>query len=384
VLAAACAEATLSIPVHTRLPEIEEAGELPEFGDDQPALVLYTSGTTARPKGVVHSHATLLATARGMNTTGIAATEIMIVAVPLMHGTGLMATTLPGLLAGATVVMTPAFEPGEVLDTIERHRCTFGLGLPAMMQFMAVEQERRPRDVASLRIWLAGGDAVPVSLQERFQRIFGIALQEGYAMTESIVIAWNRVDAIRTGSLGTPAEDVRIRVVDLSGHPVPDGQSGELEVHSPCNFLEYWNDEPATAAALRDGWLLTGDLGWRDAEGYFWFAGRRKEVIIRGGSNISPQEVEEALYQHPAVMEVGVIGMPDPIFNEQVVACVSLREGRSAHADELIDFARTRLADYKLPSRIVFLPALPKGITGKVHRRSLKEMAAATAAGAPG
>jgi long-chain acyl-CoA synthetase len=185
------------------------------------------------------------------------------------------------------------------------------------------------------------------------------------------------VDAIRTGSLGTPAEDVRIRVVDLSGHPVPDGQSGDLEVHSPCNFLEYWNDEPATAAALRDGWLLTGDLGWRDAEGYFWFAGRRKEVIIRGGSNISPQEVEEALYRHPAVMEAGVIGMPDPVYNEQVVACVSLREGRTVGETELIEFARAQLADYKLPTRIVFLPALPKGITGKVQRRALKEMAAA-------
>jgi long-chain acyl-CoA synthetase len=304
----------------------------------------------------------------------------MLVAVPLMHGTGLMATTLPALLCGATTVLTPGFDAAEVLDTIERRRCTWGLGLPAMMQLMAAEQERQPRDVTSLVAWVAGGDSVPVSLQGRFQHIFGFPLQEGYAMTESIVIAWNRLDAMRAGSLGRPADGVKVRVVDYSGVPVADGQPGELAVRSPANFAGYWQDEEATRAARLDGWLLTGDLGWRDSGGYLWFAGRRKEVIIRGGSNIAPQEVEEALYQHPAVMEVGVIGMPDPIYNEQVVACVSLREGLTAGERELIEFARVRLADYKLPARIFFLPVLPKGITGKVQRRALKELAAAASA----
>jgi long-chain acyl-CoA synthetase len=375
VAATACAEAGLDIALHTSWPQAEIEGELPVFGDDHLALILYTSGTTARPKGVAHDHASLLGTARTMWPVGISEDTRLMIAVPLMHASGLTALLLPALLAGSTAVMVPVFEPNEVLDEIERCRCTFGLGLPAMMQFLAAEQERNPRDVSSLRAWLAGGDAVPVSLQERFERLFGFPLQEGYAMTESVVISWNRLGAMRAGAMGTAADGVTVRVLDLSGNPVEAGEIGELAVRSGANFVGYWNDAATTAAALSDGWLMTGDLVGLDADGYLWFAGRRKEVIIRGGSNISPQEVEEALYQHPAVMEVGVIGLPDPIYNEQVVACISLRERHSATAAELIEFARVRLADYKLPSRVVFLPALPKGITGKVQRRALKEMA---------
>ncbi len=379
VAAAAAAECPPGIALHIRLPEVTDvdaAGELPEFDGDRVALILYTSGTTARPKGVLHSHASLLGSARTVWPTGVGENTILMVTVPLMHASGLSCSTLPALLTGATTVLTPVFDACEVLDAIERHRCTWGLGLPAMMQFLTVEQERHPRNVSSLRDWVAGGDAVPVNLQERFQRYFSVPLREGYAMSESVIIACNRADAPRPGSLGRPCEGVEVRVVDFSENLLPHGQIGELEVRSPGNFVGYWHDEPATAAAMRDGWIRTGDLAWRDLDGYLWFSGRRKEVIIRGGSNISPQEVEEALYQHPAVMEVGVIGMPDPIYSEQVVACVSLREGHTVHPEELIDFARARLADYKLPSRIVFLPALPKGITGKVQRRALKEMAA--------
>ena len=357
------------------MPQADVEDELPEVRDDLPALILYTSGTTARPKGVVHNHLSLLGTARTMWPVGISDRTILMVAVPLMHASGLTALMLPAMLAGATAVLAPVFEPGKVLDEIERRRCTFGFGLPAMLQFLTVEQECRPRDVSSMRVWLGGGDAVPVSLQERFHRTFGVPLQEGFAMTESVVITWNRLGALRPGALGTAADGVALRVLDLSGNPVGDGEIGELAVRSAANFIGYWGDPATTAAALPDGWLLTGDLVRRDADGYFWFEGRRKEVIIRGGSNISPQEVEEALYQHPAVIEVGVIGMPDPIYNEQVVAYISLREGRVAEERELIDFARSRLADYKLPARIFFLPALPKGITGKVQRRALKEMA---------
>jgi long-chain acyl-CoA synthetase len=244
---------------------------------------------------------------------------------------------------------------------------------------MTLEQERKPREVSSLRAWVAGGDAVPVTLQDRFQRHFGIPLLEGYAMSESVVITCNRPETLRPGSMGRPCETVELRVVDFSGNVLPHNQLGELEVRSPANCVGYWQDEAATVATLRDGWLRTGDLVRRDAEGFVWFAGRRKEVIIRGGSNISPQEVEEALYQHPAVLEAGVIGMPDPIYTEQVVACVSLRDGHTAGAAELIEFTRSLLADYKAPARIIFLPALPKGLTGKVHRRALKEMAASAA-----
>jgi long-chain acyl-CoA synthetase len=187
----------------------------------------------------------------------------------------------------------------------------------------------------------------------------------------------NPVNAIRPGSMGTPLKGVELRIVDAEGREVPAGETGELLVRSSATCVGYWNDSDATRAALESGWLHTGDFASRDADGYYWFRGRKKEIIIRAGSNISPQEVEEALYRHPAVAEVGVVGQPDSAYGETVAAFVVLREGNHADAEELREFAKERLADYKVPERFVFLPDLPKGPTGKVHRRSLKEMALA-------
>jgi acyl-CoA synthetase (AMP-forming)/AMP-acid ligase II len=282
-----------------------------------------------------------------------------------MHASGLTVSTLPALVCGATTVLIAAFDAAAVLDAVERHGCTWGLGLPTMMQFITKEQEEHPRNVSTLRNWLGGGDAVPVALQDRFARVFGIPLQECYAMSESVVLTWSRPEAIRQGSMGQAACGVELRVLD----------TGELAVRSPSLFHSYWLDPESTRAAFVDGWFVTGDLMRLDADGYLWFEGRRKEVIIRGGSNISPQEVEEAVYRHPAVMEVGVIGVPCEVYGQRVVACVSIRAGQSATESEIQEFARLYLADYKVPERIVFLSELPKGATGKVQRRALKEMA---------
>lgn len=381
VMQTALAEMQAPPPLRLEAPEGVDGDELPIPAGNAPALILYTSGTTARPKGVTHTIASIAAQARSLWPIGITESATLLITVPLMHASGLTCTLLPALAAGATAVLVPVFEPAALLDAIERHRCTWGLGLPAMMQFATKEQEERPRDVSSLRTWIAGGDAVPVTLQDRFARAFGIPLIEGYAMSECVVITCNPPDAIRHGSMGKACSGVELRVLDFSGRPVADGVVGELAVRSQALFYEYWNDPASTASALVDGWLLTGDLVHRDTEGYIWFEGRRKEVIIRGGSNISPQEVEESLYRHPAVMEVGVIGLPCDIYGERPVACVSLRPGRAVTESELKEFVRQRLADYKVPERIVFLNELPKGITGKVQRRALKEMAQANSPG---
>jgi long-chain acyl-CoA synthetase len=228
--------------------------------------------------------------------------------------------------------------------------------------------------VSSVRIAGAGGDTVPVALQNRFQSLFGIPLFECYGMTESLPITVNPRTAIRQGSTGRASEGVEVRLVDLSGREVPIGEIGEVVVRSPANCLGYWGDPAATANLFSDGWLHTGDLARRDAEGYYWFQGRMKQIIIRAGSNISPQEVEEALYRHPAVLEAGVVGQRDPVLGERVVAFAVLRGGAAATEEELRLFARERLADYKVPERILFFDALPKGLTGKVDRRALKEM----------
>jgi long-chain acyl-CoA synthetase len=199
-------------------------------------------------------------------------------------------------------------------------------------------------------------------------------LREGLGLTESCLVTANPSSGIRIGSIGLAAPGVDIRLIDLQGRDVPPGETGEILVRSPANCVGYWNDPAATACLFTDGWMHTGDLASCDEDGYYWFKGRLKQLIIRGGSNISPQEVEEALYQHPSVLEAGVIGAPDSVYGEIVVAFISLREGHQATPEELQQFARQRLADYKVPERILYLDQLPKSPTGKVHRRALKEM----------
>jgi long-chain acyl-CoA synthetase len=196
-------------------------------------------------------------------------------------------------------------------------------------------------------------------------------------MSESMIISCHPASANRPGSVGRAAPTVEVRVVDSNGASAAAGAIGQIAVRSPANFIGYWRDPKATARTLVDGWLLTGDLGRLDHDGYLWFEGRLKEIIIRGGSNISPQEVEEALLRHAAVAEAGVAGAPDPVCGERVIAFAVLCEGGSAEEGELREFCRERLADYKVPDRVIFLSSLPKGITGKVQRRALKDLALA-------
>jgi len=359
-------------------PELETAkahyGALPPVDLDQPAALLYTSGTTANPKGVIHTHRSLFHTALIMASDVIEPNDVTMIITPLMHAAALNIVLLPGLYVGASVVLLGAFEPTAVLDAIQQFHCSYAFCLPALLHFVTEEQARVPRNVSSLRTMLAGGDTVPVALQDKFQKLFGIQIREIYGMTETLPLTLNPKDSIRAGSMGVTKEGFQVRIVDLAGRDVADSDTGEIVVRSPANCLGYWNDPEATKTAIRDGWLHTGDLACRDADEYYWFKGRRKQIIIRAGSNISPQEVEEALYRHGAVFEVGVVGAPDPIYGEIVVAFVVLREGRKATQEELRQFARQRLADYKVPERILYLDVLPKGPSGKVQRRALKEM----------
>lgn len=367
-----------SCSILTELPAIEAAKaphrELPPLDPDQPAVLFYTSGTTGNPKGVIHTHRSLSETALRIPPELMTPDDVSVATTQLMHVSGFQCVLLPALCRKASLVLLRCPDEASVLDAIERFHGTYALCLPALLHFVAEEQARSPRNASSLRTMLAGGDKVPVALQEKFRELFGISIQEGYAMTESIPIALNPKDRIQVGSLGVPLKGVEARVVDLAGHDVAEGETGEIVVRSPANCAGYWNDPEATKILFRDGWLHTGDLASRDADGYFWFKGRQKQIIIRAGSNISPQEVEEALYQHPAVLEAGVVGEPDPILGEKVAAFVVLREGQEAGPEELRQSARQHLADYKVPERILFLDELPKSPTGKVQRSALKEM----------
>jgi long-chain acyl-CoA synthetase len=300
--------------------------------------------------------------------------DVLLAVTQMVHIAALGCVLLPGLRCGCTVILLPAFDAAQALELIERWRCTALLVLPAMLRFMVDEQANRSRDVGSMRLCLAGGDTVSVMLQELFKKYFGFRVRELFGMTETVTVTCIREGAPRPGSMGCALDLVDTRVADPSGHVLGDGQIGELQVQSPANCVGYWDNREATDGAFVGGWFRTGDLVRRDADGFYWFEGRVKQMIVRGGSNISPQEVEEPLYHHPAVLESAVIGMPDPVHGEKVIGFVALRDGLTATEAELRDFVRARIADYKVPERILFLPSLPKGLTGKVQRRDLKDM----------
>jgi long-chain acyl-CoA synthetase len=379
-LAAGAEEARAECPgvrLDTEIPslsDVDSALRLPEVSPEKVAAILYTSGTTARPKGVMHTHISLTGMTELMSVLGIDETHTLLAMTQMVHIAALGCVLLPGIARCATVVLLPLFDAPQTLDLIEQWRCTSLLTLPAMLRFVVEEQARVPRNVRSVRLCLAGGDTVPVALQEKFQAHFGAPVRELFGMTETAPVTCIRDGAPRVGSIGQAMDLVETRVADLTGKVVGDNVSGELQVQSPANCVGYWNNPEATAATFDNGWLRTGDLVRRDSDGYYWFEGRVKQIIIRGGSNISPQEVEDALYHHPAVLEAGVIGMPCPVHGEKVVAFVALREGRTANERELQDLCRSRIADYKTPERIVFLPELPKGLTGKVQRRALIDL----------
>ena len=346
--------------------------ELPTVELGQVAAVLYTSGTTAQPKGVAHTHQRLHYMTGLMEQMGMSRERVVAVLTPMTHISGLW-VGLSALTAGATLVLPTGSDPQTILQTLEQHRCTFTGALPVQCMALVKCQTTTSFEISPEMRFFAGGDSVTTALQEQFRRAFSLPLCEFLGMTESVPITWNPPGKICPGSIGVPLEGVLLRVVNADGNEVKLGDVGELTVKSPGTTTGYWNNPEATAESLRDGWLYTGDLVTQDTEGYYWFAGRKKELIVRGGSNISPQEVEAVLYQHPAVAEVGVIGIPDETWGEVVVAYVARQDGVSATAAELIEFANEQIAAHKVPEKVFFMPSLPKGATGKVQRRALKE-----------
>jgi len=376
-------QAGATFPLVTHLPDLASARadqpDLPDIGPDCLCLIVYTSGTTARPKGVTHCQGALCQKGlKGVRIIRHVPDPVCLVFLPMMHTSGIWSLAM-SICDGYPVVLLPRFDPAAALDAIDRSGCTSFGALPTMALAMLEEQTARPRQLATLRSAISGGDGVPPALQKRFKQVFGVELLEAYAMTEMCAIAANIPGACREGSVGLPLEGIEVRVVDLDGRDVPVGETGEITVRGSSLCIGYWKDPEATRAAMVGGWLHTGDLGAIDSDGFIWFRGRKKEVIIRAGSNISPQEVEEALYKHPAVLEVGVIGVPDPVTIERVAAFVVLRQGQNVSADELCAFARRHIADYKAPEEIHFRNELPKNAVGKVQRRALKEMLAAAA-----
>jgi acyl-CoA synthetase (AMP-forming)/AMP-acid ligase II len=350
---------------------------LPLVLPDQDALLLYTSGSTAKPKGVTLTHAgvrhTLRAYAAMWELTG---TDRVLVSLPICHAAGLMCELLTTLATGGQSFLLPVFDPEATLRAIEEHRITWTLVLPPQLGALAEQAARADgrHDLTSLRFAIVGGDKAPLPTLERFRAALGFEATEGCGITECVPYASNRpFGARRTGSIGVPAPDTELRIDGAARA----GDEGEILLRSPSMMRGYWRDSGATSQALRDGWLHTGDLGYVDEDGYVWWTGRSKFIIVRGGSNISPLEVEEVLDGHPAVQQSAVVGVPDEKLGQRVVAYAVTREGLdSPSGEELRSFVAERLAAYKVPEVMFLATSLPISGMGKVDRSALQRRAA--------
>jgi long-chain acyl-CoA synthetase len=347
-----------------------------ERADSDTAVILYTSGTTGQPKGAELTHAGLNSNARTTQETLLEGTpdDVIMGCLPLFHVFGLTCSLNASVLAGASLTLIPRFDGGKALDVIERDGVTVFEGVPTMFSAMLHQPDTDKRDVSSLRLCVSGGSAMPVEVMRSFEETFGCIVLEGYGLSEtSPVASFNHPHAERKpGSIGTPIRGVEMRLVDDDGTDVPSAEVGEIAIRGENVMKGYWQREEETAKAIPDGWFRTGDLARQDEEGYYFIVDRKKEMIIRGGYNVYPREIEEALYEHPAVAEAAVIGIAHPDLGEEVAAAVALKPGASAEPAELQAFVKERVAAYKYPRHLWLVDSLPKGPTGKILRRAVE------------
>ncbi len=354
----------------------EPLQEMAERDGEDDAVILYTSGTTGTPKGAQLTHSNL-----GMNTEVVLDRliqvdehDVILGALPLFHAFGQTCAMNVAVRAGACLTLVPRFDPTKALEVIDRDRVTVFEGVPTMYHALLNHPERASFDTSSLRLCVSGGAALPVEVLRGFEEAFDAKILEGYGLSEtSPVASFNHPDRERKpGSIGTPIEGVEMQAVDGEGRPVPQGEVGEIAIRGHNVMKGYWKRPDATADVMRDGWFHTGDMATVDEDGYFFIVDRKKDMIIRGGYNVYPREIEEVLYEHPAVSEAAVVAVKDEKLGEEVGAAVVLKKGAEASEEELRDHVKGQVAAYKYPRVIWFLDELPKGPTGKILKREIQ------------
>jgi len=377
------------LPLLENLIEFGDESLTREFGDepheswreravarDDEAIIIYTSGTTGRPKGCLLTHGNLLANARQI-ATWLSFTEAdrLLTVMPLFHMNAVAVTTASALHAGGSTVIAPRFSASRFWQTVSEHGVTsFGSVATMLSMLLAKYPEGVPAGLKTdqLRFAMCGSAPVPAEVIRRFEETFDCLVIEGYGLSESTCRStFNPPDARRRpGSCGLPIGN-EMKVFDEEDREVPDGERGEIVLRGENIFKGYYKNEEATRRAFRSGWFHTGDVGYRDPEGFFHIVDRKSDMIIRGGENIYPREIDEVLYQHPSVATAATVGVPDPLYGEEVAAFVTLREGARATEQELLEHCRAHLADFKCPKSVRFVKDMPKGPTGKVLKREL-------------
>ena len=347
---------------------------LVEVSEDDTAIILYTSGTTGHPKGAMLTYKNIYSNARDVaDYLNINTDDRVITTLPVFHVFALTVVVNAPLLVGATLLLVPRFSPQDVFKIAKEHRATIFAGVPTMFNFLYQFPDGKPEDFSTIRLAISGGSSLPVALLHNFENKFNVRISEGYGLSEaSPVTCFNPIDRERKpGSIGTNILNVENKVVNELGEEVPVGEVGELIVRGPNVMKGYYKMPEETENTIRDGWLYTGDLARQDEEGYFYIVDRKKDMIIVGGYNVYPREVEEVLFGHPGIVEAAVVGVPDPNFGEEVLAFV-VKKDESLTVDELRAYCEDKLAKYKVPKSFEFIAELPKNTTGKILRRSLK------------
>ena len=341
------------------------------------AVLIYTSGTTGTPKGAELTHFQLLSNADTPGRVfGLQPEDVTLVVLPLFHVFGLSSLLNVGMRFGATLTLVPRFEPQKVLEVIKRDKVTIFAGVPTMYLALLAEPGVTSEDVDSLRIGISGGAAIPAEVIDSFEERFGVLILEGYGLTETASTTTFNVSAEerRVYSVGKPIWGVDVQIWGEHDEPLGRGEQnvGEIVVRGTNVMKGYWDDPEATAAAFCRGWFRTGDLGYVDDDGFVFIVDRKKDLVIRGGYNVYPREIEEVLYTHPAIAEAAVIGVPDPRLGEEVKAFVALKPGQHATSEEIIEFVKERVAAYKYPRLVEFHAAFEHGATGKILKHMLR------------
>jgi len=342
------------------------------------AVIIYTGGTTGVPKGVMLTHFAVLANTMQLRSwITFKEDDLFLGVLPIFHGFGMSLVMNTTLFEGGTSLLIPRFEPGDLLKSIQKYRPTLFAGVPTMYIGLLNHPDFKKTDISSLRGCFVGAAPLPLEIKKRFEELTGGSLIEGYGLTEAVTAqsANPYLGTDKTGSIGIPFPDVEFKVVDVDTgeKEIPPGEEGELILRSPCLMKGYHNMQEETGKAIKGEWLYTGDIARMDSDGYFYIVDRKKDMIIAGGFNVYPAEVEDVIYMNEKVAEAAVIGIPDEYRGETIKAFVVLKEGEELTAEELISFCRDRITAYKAPRVVEFRDDLPKSVIGKILRKELKE-----------
>ena len=362
------------IAFETLLAEPMELAPL-EIGLDDVSTIVYTSGTTGNPKGVLLTHRNILTNSlQASRLANIDENDVIMCFLPLFHVNGLVITGTSPLSRGSQIILRRNFSASEFWECVAKYRVSIFSGVPTVYQILLQTPGSEGVDVSSLRYGVCGAAPMPVEAIRKFEETFKMIIIEGYGLTEGTAGATaNPIDGVRKiGSIGIPFAGSEIKLLNDQDEEVPQGEVGEICIKGDHVMKGYFNKPEDTAQALRGGWLHTGDMAYKDEDGYLFIVDRKKEMVIRGGENIYPKELEGIIYGHPQVMDVAVVGVPDAIYGEEVMACLVLHPGQTLTEEAFKEWCRANMASYKVPKYVDFRTALPKNILGKILKKELK------------